>query len=95
MPAFIRFYLGEEPLLQNVETYRLEDDDVRDEVLRSLASSVVKPVDGSGGKGIIIGPQADEKTLAKTAAAVAESPRFGSRSVRSCSPRIRRWSTSA
>jgi len=35
-------------------------------VLKSLASYVVKPVDGSGGKGIVIGPQADEKTLVKT-----------------------------
>jgi uncharacterized circularly permuted ATP-grasp superfamily protein len=75
VPAFIRFYLNEEPLIENVETYRLEDDDVRDEVLTSLASYVVKPVDGSGGKGIVIGPQADEKTLVKAAAAIAESPR--------------------
>jgi uncharacterized circularly permuted ATP-grasp superfamily protein len=75
VPEFIRFYLSEEPLIDNVETYRLEDDDVRHEVLGSLASYVVKPVDGSGGKGIIIGPRADERTLAKTAEAVAATPR--------------------
>jgi len=75
VPEFIRFYLSEEPLIENVETYRLEDDEVRHEVLKSLASYVVKPVDGSGGKGIVIGPQADEKTLVKTAKAVSESPR--------------------
>ena len=33
VPEFIRFYLGEEPLIDNVETFRLEDDDVRHEVL--------------------------------------------------------------
>jgi uncharacterized circularly permuted ATP-grasp superfamily protein len=75
VPEFIRFYLGEEPLLDNVETYRLEDRDVREEVLRSIGSYVVKPVDGSGGKGIVIGPQADEATLAKTRDAVISSPR--------------------
>jgi uncharacterized circularly permuted ATP-grasp superfamily protein len=75
VPEFIRFYLSEEPLIENVETYRLEDNEVRHEVLKSLASYVVKPVDGSGGEGIVIGPLADEKTLAKTAEAVAESPR--------------------
>ena len=75
VPTFIRFYLGEEPLLDNVETYRLEEPEVRAEVLRSMESYVVKPVDGSGGTGIVIGPQADEKTLAKTRAAVIESPR--------------------
>jgi uncharacterized circularly permuted ATP-grasp superfamily protein len=75
VPDFIRFYLGEEPLLDNVETYRLEDPDVREEVLRSLGSYVVKPVDGSGGKGIVIGPQADETTLRKTRDAVLASPR--------------------
>jgi uncharacterized circularly permuted ATP-grasp superfamily protein len=75
VPEFIRFYLGEEPLLDNVETYRLEDRDVREEVLRSIGSYVVKPVDGSGGKGIVIGPQADEATLAKTRDAIISSPR--------------------
>ena len=75
MPEFIRFYFDEEPLIENVETYRLEDDDVRHEVLASLAAYVVKPVDGSGGKGIVIGPQADERTLARAAEAVIAAPR--------------------
>jgi uncharacterized circularly permuted ATP-grasp superfamily protein len=75
VPSFIRFYLGEEPLLENVETFRLEDPDVRDEVLGSIGSYVIKPVDGSGGKGIVIGPHADEATLMKTREAVLASPR--------------------
>jgi uncharacterized circularly permuted ATP-grasp superfamily protein len=75
VPSFIRFYLGEEPLIENVETYRLEDPNVRGEVLATLGSYVVKPVDGSGGKGIVIGPQADEETLAKVRDEILASPR--------------------
>jgi uncharacterized circularly permuted ATP-grasp superfamily protein len=75
VPTFIRFYLGEEPLLDNVETYRLEDPEQRAEVLASLSKFVVKPVDGSGGTGIVIGPQADERTLDAVGAAVRAAPR--------------------
>ena len=75
VPDFIRFYLGEEPLIDNVETFRLEDPEVRSEVLRSLASYVIKPVDGSGGTGIVIGPQADELTLNRARDSILASPR--------------------
>ena len=75
VPSFIRYYLGEEPLIDNVETYRLDDPEVLAEVLSSLASYVVKPVDGSGGKGIVIGPQADEVALASVRLSIEASPR--------------------
>lgn len=75
VPDFIRFYLGEEPLIENVETFRLEDPDVLGEVLQSLDAYVLKPVDGSGGKGIVIGPQADEQTLTSVRDAIIMSPR--------------------
>ena len=63
VPDLIRYYLSEEPLLDNVETYRLDDPDTLDWVLGSLDELVVKPVDGSGGKGIVIGPQATAAEL--------------------------------
>ncbi|HEY5304263.1 MAG TPA: circularly permuted type 2 ATP-grasp protein [Acidimicrobiales bacterium] len=75
VPEFIRFYLGEKPLLDNVETYRLDKDDVRAEVLSSLSKYVVKPVDGSGGKGIAIGPQATKTELRALHKAVTAAPR--------------------
>jgi uncharacterized circularly permuted ATP-grasp superfamily protein len=75
VPSFIRYYLGEEPLINNVETYRLDDPEVLSEVLSSLASYVLKPVDGSGGKGIVIGPQADEISLASVRLSIEASPR--------------------
>ena len=59
VPDLIRYYLGEEPILPNVTTWRLEEPDALEEVLDRLAELVVKPVDGSGGKGIVIGPQSD------------------------------------
>ena len=55
VPDLIRYYLHEDPIIANVDTYRLEDGP-RAEVLDRLDELVVKPVDGSGGKGIVIGP---------------------------------------
>jgi uncharacterized circularly permuted ATP-grasp superfamily protein len=75
VPELIRYYLGEEPLLANVDTYRLEDPDQRAHVLERLDQLVVKPVDGSGGKGIVIGPQATDEELARLRVRVLEDPR--------------------
>ena len=75
VPEMIRYYLGEEPILDNVETYRLGDPDVCSWVLDRLDQMVVKPVDGAGGYGIVIGPQADDETLARLARAVRADPR--------------------
>jgi uncharacterized circularly permuted ATP-grasp superfamily protein len=75
VPEFVRFYLGEEPILDNVETHRLDDPERLAWVLDSLANLVLKPVDGAGGKGIVIGPQADERTLAKLRTTVEANPR--------------------
>jgi uncharacterized circularly permuted ATP-grasp superfamily protein len=75
VPDLIRYYRNEEPILQNVETYRLDDPEVFSDVITRLHDFVVKPVDGSGGKGIVIGPQADEKELLALRANVEANPR--------------------
>jgi uncharacterized circularly permuted ATP-grasp superfamily protein len=75
VPDLVRYYLNEEPVLDNVETHRLEDPETLRDVLSRLHEFVVKPVDGSGGKGIVIGPQADTKTLAKLRVVVEANPR--------------------
>ncbi|MET0784404.1 MAG: circularly permuted type 2 ATP-grasp protein, partial [Leifsonia flava] len=49
VPDLIRYYLSEEPVLPNVDTWRLEDPGALEEVLDRLDELVVKPVDGSGG----------------------------------------------
>jgi uncharacterized circularly permuted ATP-grasp superfamily protein len=51
VPDLIRYYLDEEPVLPNVDTFRLEDPDELGYVLDRLHELVLKPVDGSGGKG--------------------------------------------
>jgi uncharacterized circularly permuted ATP-grasp superfamily protein len=75
VPDLIRYYLGEEPVISNVETHRLDDADVLAHVLDNLDSLVLKPVDGAGGKGIVIGPQASKEVLTTLRATVAADPR--------------------
>ena len=75
VPDLIRFYLGEEPVLPNVETYLLWDDEQRAEVLDRLDRLVVKPVGASGGYGLVIGPTATEAELAAVRSAIEADPR--------------------
>ena len=62
MPEIVRFYLGEEPILKNVPTWRCREPDSCAYVLEHLDELVVKEVAGSGGYGMLIGPAADRKT---------------------------------
>ncbi len=75
VPALIEYYLGEKALLPNVTTYRLEDPDERATALERLDQLVVKPVDASGGYGIVVGPVASDELLAETRRAVEANPR--------------------
>jgi uncharacterized circularly permuted ATP-grasp superfamily protein len=75
VPELIHYYLGEEPILPNVETYRLDDPEVRSHVLDRLDQLVLKPVDGSGGSGIVIGSKASDEQLAALRARVVADPR--------------------
>jgi hypothetical protein len=58
VPEMVRFYLGEEPILENVQTYFVQDDKTRKMVQERIAELVVKPTSESGGKGVFIGPSA-------------------------------------
>ncbi|MBX3224282.1 MAG: circularly permuted type 2 ATP-grasp protein [Labilithrix sp.] len=58
VPKMIRYYLGEEPILPNVPTYRCEDDKERAHVLANIGDLVVKAANESGGYGMLVGPQA-------------------------------------
>jgi len=75
VPDLIRYYLNEEPLISNVETYRLDTPDVLHDVLSRLDELVLKPVDGAGGKGIVIGPHATSSTLDVLRSTVESDPR--------------------
>jgi uncharacterized circularly permuted ATP-grasp superfamily protein len=58
VPEIIRFYLGEEPLLANVPTFRCREPAALSHVLDNLDALVVKEVNGSGGYGMLVGPHA-------------------------------------
>ena len=75
VPDLIRYYLHADPILPNVDTWRLEEDAAREEVLDRLDELVVKPVDGSGGKGIVIGPRATKEELDALRRRVTTDPR--------------------
>jgi uncharacterized circularly permuted ATP-grasp superfamily protein len=75
VPTMIEYYLGEKPLLANVETYRCWLDDECDEVLDRIDELVLKPVEGSGGYGIVFGPEASAKELAAVAKKIRDDPR--------------------
>lgn len=75
VPDIIRYYLNEEPLIENVPTYRCENDEERQYVLDNLATLVVKPANESGGYGMLIGPQSTQEEQDEMAENIRSNPR--------------------
>ena len=75
VPDIIRYYLGEEPLIANVPTFRCLYHEERAFVLDNLRDLVLKPANESGGYGIVIGNRATDAQLAAAAEAVEADPR--------------------
>jgi uncharacterized circularly permuted ATP-grasp superfamily protein len=75
VPQIIKYYLDEEPLLRNVETFLCEDEDARTYVLANLDKLVVKPANESGGYGMLVGPHSTKKEQAKFAELIKANPR--------------------
>ncbi len=75
VPDLIRYFLGEEPLIANVPTYRTMYDDERRFVLDNIGDLVIKPANESGGYGIVIGNRATRDELDQAAAAIEADPR--------------------
>ena len=75
VPDLIRYYLGEEPLIPNVPTYRTMYDDERRYVIDNIGDLVLKPANESGGYGIVIGSQATRDELDAAVAAIEADPR--------------------
>ncbi|WP_429097390.1 circularly permuted type 2 ATP-grasp protein [Aeromonas media] len=65
VPEMIRFYLGEEPILNNVPTWQCREPEALAYVLAHLEELVVKEVHGAGGYGMLIGPCASREELAR------------------------------
>ncbi|MCY3882892.1 MAG: circularly permuted type 2 ATP-grasp protein [Chloroflexi bacterium] len=75
VPEIIRFYLDEEPILQNVETFSALIPSERDHIKAHARELVLKPANESGGYGVLIGEQATEEELASTLAQMEAEPR--------------------
>ncbi|MDS9466363.1 circularly permuted type 2 ATP-grasp protein [Paracoccus sp. MBLB3053] len=74
VPEMVRFYLGEEPLLQNVQTWTLWKEDDYKYVMANLKDLVVKEVHGSGGYGMLIGPKASKEEIAHFGELIKANP---------------------
>jgi uncharacterized circularly permuted ATP-grasp superfamily protein len=74
VPAMIRFYLGEEPIIGSVPTWVLADEQQWAQVRDRLHELVVKPVAGYGGRGTVFGPACSAAELAALEAEVAAAP---------------------
>jgi uncharacterized circularly permuted ATP-grasp superfamily protein len=75
VPEMIRFYLSEEPILPNVPTYLCDRPEDRQYVLEHMEELVVKPVNESGGYGILMGPQSTREQRAACAERICACPR--------------------
>ncbi len=75
VPAIIRFYMDEEPILPNVETYLLSNPQDRTYVLEHLGDLVVKAVGESGGYGMLIGPHSTHEQREEFRQRIVANPR--------------------
>ncbi len=75
VPAMIRYYLNEEPILKNVPTYQLELPENRKLVFENMNKMVIKKTNESGGYGMLIGSAATEKQMEEFKVAVEDDPR--------------------
>ncbi len=75
IPKIIRYYMGEDAILANVETFLMEDDTHRQHTLENLDKMVVKSVGESGGYGMLIGPHSTQKQRDDFAKVIKANPR--------------------
>jgi uncharacterized circularly permuted ATP-grasp superfamily protein len=74
VPDMIRFYLGEEPILNNVPTWKCADKEDLGHVLTNLGDLVVKEVHGSGGYGMLVGPKSTKAEIEEFRARIIADP---------------------
>ncbi|MEZ5686420.1 MAG: circularly permuted type 2 ATP-grasp protein [Paracoccaceae bacterium] len=74
VPEMVRFYLGEEPILENVPTWQCAKPDELKYVLEHLPELVVKEVHGSGGYGMLVGPKSTKAQIEAFRAKIEDDP---------------------
>jgi uncharacterized circularly permuted ATP-grasp superfamily protein len=75
VPAMIRYYLNEEPVLKNVPTYQLGKEEERDHVFANIEQMVIKKTNGSGGYGMLMGCSASKEEIVDYKKEVLQDPR--------------------
>jgi uncharacterized circularly permuted ATP-grasp superfamily protein len=75
VPAMIRYYLNEEPILKNVPTYQLGNREERDFVFDNMNKMVVKKTNASGGYGMLMGHCAGEEEIFRYKVEILKDPR--------------------
>jgi uncharacterized circularly permuted ATP-grasp superfamily protein len=75
VPDMIRYYLGEEPILPNVPSYRCADQQQCKYVLANMEKLVIKPANESGGYGMLVGPKSTRKNRADMKRLIRKNPR--------------------
>ena len=74
VPQIIKYYLNEEPILKNIETYQLENSEHFDYVKKNITNHVIKKTDGSGGYGMLMGNSADDIEIEKYFYKIKKNP---------------------
>ncbi len=75
VPDMIKYYLNEEPILSNIPTYQMKNEDERKYVFDNFSTMVVKETNQSGGYGMVMGNIATEEAIIKAKAAILDNPR--------------------
>lgn len=75
VPAMIRYYMNEEPLLKNVPTFQLGNLDEQEYVFKNMNKMVIKKTNESGGYGMLMGHSASEKEIDEFKTAIVKDPR--------------------
>ncbi len=75
VPAMIKYYLNEEPVLSNVPTYQMKNADERQHVFDNMERMVIKETNQSGGYGMVMGNSAGKETLEKAKSMILANPR--------------------
>ena len=75
VPAIIKYYLDEDPIISNVETFLCYDDKQRQYVIENIEKLVVKPANESGGYGMLVGPHSTKKERDKFVELIKSNPR--------------------
>ena len=74
VPEMIKFYLNESPIISNVKTYLCSDSRELEYVLSNIAKLVIKPVNESGGYGLLVGPKASSKEIVRFRKLITDNP---------------------